>query len=46
VRRDAELRVYGHAADHDRAHGLDSASLAVEILGFLESRHGTEQLAC
>jgi transketolase len=41
VRRDAELRVYGDAADHDRAHGLDSASLAVEVLAFLASRHGT-----
>src|SRR5882757_610592 len=35
VHRDAELRVYGDAADHDRAHGLDPASLAVEVLAFL-----------
>lgn len=35
VRRNGELRVYGDAADHDRAHGLDPASLAVEVLAFL-----------
>ncbi len=30
-----ELRGYGTIADHDRAHGLDTAGLAVSISGFL-----------
>lgn len=35
VGRDAELRMYGTMADHDRAHGLDEAGLAVSIKEFL-----------
>nr|AXL06042.1 transketolase [uncultured bacterium] len=35
VRRDQEVRAYGKAADHDRLHGLDAASLAESITSFL-----------
>jgi transketolase len=35
VRRDQEMRAYGTAKDHDRLHGLDAASLAESITGFL-----------
>lgn len=35
VRRDREVRAYGRAADHDRLHGLDAASLTESITGFL-----------
>ncbi|SFB36847.1 transketolase [Amycolatopsis marina] len=35
VRRDAEVRVYGSMADHDRAHGLDEATIAGSVAGFL-----------
>ncbi|MFF5173662.1 transketolase family protein [Micromonospora sp. NPDC000089] len=35
VRRDQEVRAYGKAADHDRLHGLDAASLAESISDFL-----------
>ncbi|SCG46175.1 transketolase family protein [Micromonospora halophytica] len=35
VRRDEEVRAYGTAADHDRLHGLDVASLAESISDFV-----------
>jgi transketolase len=35
VRRDAEIRVYGTMADHDRAHGLDEAGIARSVTAFL-----------
>ncbi|MFF5221522.1 transketolase family protein [Micromonospora sp. NPDC000212] len=35
VRRDQEVRAYGKAADPDRLHGLDAASLAESISDFL-----------
>ncbi|MFI9639187.1 transketolase family protein [Micromonospora sp. NPDC051925] len=35
VRRDEEVRAYGRAADHDRLHGLDAATLAESISEFL-----------
>lgn len=35
VRRDAELRAYGTADEHEAAHGLDPAGLARSIRGFL-----------
>lgn len=35
VRRDVELRSYGSIADHDAAHGLDAAGVAVALDGFL-----------
>nr|AXL05548.1 transketolase [uncultured bacterium] len=38
VRRDQEVRAYGSAADHDRLHGLDAASLAESITGFFDGR--------
>ncbi|GAB3496878.1 transketolase family protein [Amycolatopsis cihanbeyliensis] len=35
VRRDSEVRMYGEMSDHDRAHGLDEASLAASVRAFL-----------
>lgn len=35
VSRDHEVRMYGDMEDHDRAHGLDEASLASSIRTFL-----------
>lgn len=34
VRRDQEVRAYGKALDHDRLHGLDTASLAESAIDF------------
>lgn len=34
VRRDVELRAYGTAEEHERAHGLDAASIADSLRGF------------
>lgn len=36
TRRDEEVRAYGKAADHDRLHGIDAASLAESITAFLQ----------
>ena len=36
VRRDAEVRMYGEMTDHDRAHGLDAASIATAVAAFLD----------
>jgi transketolase len=35
VRRSAEVRGYGTPADHDRAHGLDTAAIAHRVRRFL-----------
>lgn len=35
VRRDAEVRAYGTATEHDRLHGLDPAGIAATIRAFL-----------
>jgi transketolase len=35
VRRDAEVRAYGTAEEHDKLHGLDPTGLAATVRGFL-----------
>ncbi|MFD8500715.1 transketolase family protein [Amycolatopsis sp. NPDC059657] len=35
VRRDIEVRTYGDTGDHDLAHGLDEASIAIQVKEFL-----------
>ncbi len=38
VSREHEVRMYGEPADHDAAHGLDTAGIAADVRSFLRQR--------